>query len=141
PVGRVGRLGASVRSPGIHPLRWRDRRCSEEGRRLRTALIGHTGFVGSNFASAYAFDDVYNTSNIAEIAGQEYDLVVSAAARADSHRINNHGHEDRTEIDAYVDLLSKVRIGKLVLASTVCIYPGDTSPDEATPLTEDDLTP
>ena len=108
---------------------------------MRTALIGHTGFVGSNFASAYAFDDVYNTSNIDEIAGQEYDLVVSAAARADSHRINNHGHEDRTEIDAYVDLLSKVRIGKLVLASTVCIYPGDTSPDEATPLTEDDLTP
>lgn len=108
---------------------------------LRTALIGHTGFVGSNIAAAHAFDDVYNTSNIDDIVGQEYDLVVSAAARADSHRINAHGDEDRAEIDAYVDLLSKVGIGKLVLASTVCVYPGDTSPDEATPLSEEGLTP
>lgn len=108
---------------------------------MKTALIGHTGFVGSNIVRARQFDDLYNTANIDEIAGREYDLVVSAAARADSHRINQHGEEDRAEIDAYVDRLAKVRIGKLVMVSTVCIYPGGTSPDESTPLSETDLTP
>ncbi|GAA1710411.1 hypothetical protein GCM10009809_03440 [Isoptericola hypogeus] len=108
---------------------------------MRTALIGHTGFVGSNLAASHLFDDLYNTSNIEQISGQEYDLVVSAAARADSHRINSDGAADRAEIDAYVDRLSTVRAGKLVLVSTVCVYPGDTSPDESTPLSEDGLTP
>ena len=38
---------------------------------MRTALIGHTGFVGSNLAASHAFDDLYNTSNIEQIEGQE----------------------------------------------------------------------
>lgn len=108
---------------------------------MPTALIGHTGFVGSNIAAAHAFDDLYNTSNIADIAGRSYDLVVSAAARADSHRINHEGEQDRAEIDRYVELLSGVRIERLVLVSTVCVYPGGGSPDETTPLAPDDLTP
>jgi hypothetical protein len=108
---------------------------------MTAALIGHTGFVGSNIAVAHEFTDLYNTSNIETIRGRSYDLVVSAAARADSHRINERGAEDRAEIDAFLDLLATVDIGRLVLVSTVCIYPGDTSPDEATPLTEEGLTP
>jgi hypothetical protein len=108
---------------------------------VRTALIGHTGFVGSNFRAAFDFDDCYNTSNIEDLRGRSYDLVVSAASRADSHRINQDGAADRAEIDAYLDLLSTAEIGKLVLVSTVCVYPGGTSPDEDTPLTADGLTP
>jgi hypothetical protein len=108
---------------------------------MRSALIGHTGFVGSNLAAAHRFTDVYNTSNIDEIRGRSYDLVVSAASRADSHRINQHGAEDRAEIDAYLDVLSGVDIARLVLISTVCIYPGDTTPDETTQLSEQELTP
>lgn len=106
-----------------------------------SALIGWSGFVGSNLAAAHEFTDRYNTSNIEQIRGRSYDLVVSAAARADSHRINNEGEQDRAEIDAYVELLGTVDIGKLVLVSTVCIYPGDTSPDETTPLSPEGLTP
>jgi hypothetical protein len=66
---------------------------------------------------------------------------VSAAGRADSHRINLNPAEDRAEIDAYVDLLSTVKTAKLVVISTVCVYPGGSSPTEATPLTGADLTP
>lgn len=108
---------------------------------MRTALIGHTGFVGSNFAASHPFDDLYNTSNIEDIRGRSYDLVVSAAARADSHRINAHGEEDLAEIDAFVELLSTVDTKQLVLVSTVCIYPGGTTPDESTPLSTEGLTP
>jgi hypothetical protein len=108
---------------------------------MRTALIGYSGFVGSNIAAASGFTDLYNTSNIGDLRGQSYDLVVSAASRADSHRINQHGAEDLAEIEKYVELLSTVDAAQLVLISTVCIYPGGTSPDETTPLSAQDLTP
>jgi hypothetical protein len=67
--------------------------------------------------------------------------VVSAAARADSHRINQAGADDRAEIEEYVALLSTVDTPQLIVISTVCIYPGGTSPDETTPLGADGLTP
>lgn len=108
---------------------------------MRTALIGYTGFVGSNILDAAGFDDLYNSSNIAEIAGREYDLVVSAGNRADSHRINQHGAEDRAEIDTLVDTISSARIGRLILISTVCVYPWGGAPDESTPRSEVGLTP
>jgi hypothetical protein len=108
---------------------------------VRSALVGYTGFVGSNLAAAHAFTDRYNTSNISEIRGRSYDLLVTAAARADSHRINQHPAQDLAEIDELVDHLSTVRAGRLVLVSTVCIYPGGTSPDEYTPVSGEDLAP
>jgi nucleoside-diphosphate-sugar epimerase len=108
---------------------------------LSTALIGYTGFVGSNLAAAQDFTDRYNSKNIGDIAGRSYDLVVSAFGRADSHRINTHGPDDLAEIDEFIDLLATVEVAKLVVISTVCVYPGDTSPDESTPLSNDGLTP
>jgi hypothetical protein len=108
---------------------------------VKTALIGYTGFVGSNIAAARDFTDFYNTSNISDIRGRSYDLVVSAATRADSHRINQNGLADLAEIDNYIALLSDVDAAQLVLISTVCIYPGRTSPDESTPLSAAGLTP
>lgn len=108
---------------------------------MRTALIGYTGFVGSNLLDAYAFDDLYNSSNVAEIAGKEYDLIVSAGNRADSHRINLNGPADLAEVDVLVDTLRAARTNRLVLISTVCVYPGGTSPDETTPLSMEGLTP
>ena len=108
---------------------------------LRTALIGYTGFVGSNLAVAGDFTDRYNSRNILDIEGRSYDLVVSAFGRADSHRINTHGAQDRAEIDSFLALLGSVEAARLVVVSTVCVYPGETSPDETTPLQPAGLTP
>lgn len=108
---------------------------------MRTALIGYTGFVGSNLLDSFAFDDLYNSSNIGDLAGREYDLVVSAGNRADSHRINTHGADDLAEIDALVDTISAAQIRNLVLISTVCVYPWGDAPDETTPLSAEGLTP
>jgi hypothetical protein len=104
-------------------------------------LIGFSGFVGSNLAAAHGFTDLYNSRNIADIQGRSYDLVVSAFGRADSHRINSDGAKDLAEIDDVLALLASVETAKLVVISTVCVYPGDTSPDETTPLQAQGLTP
>lgn len=108
---------------------------------MRSALIGYTGFVGGNLAAAHPFTDLYNTGNFSQIRGRSYDLVVSAGARADSHRINLHGADDRAEIDDYLAILSTVETKRMVVISTVCVYPGDSTPDEQTPLSAQNLTP
>lgn len=108
---------------------------------MSTALIGYSGFIGSNIAAAADFTDLYNTRNITEIRGRSYDLVVSAFGRADSHRINTHAADDLAEIDDFLTLLGSVDAAKLVMISTVCVYPGGTSPDESTPLSAEGLTP
>lgn len=108
---------------------------------MRTALIGYTGFVGANVAAAHTFTDLYNSRNIGEIRGQSYDLIVSAANRADSHRINQHPADDLSEIDNYLAIVATVQAAKVIVVSTVCVYPGGTSPDETTPLSAEGLTP
>lgn len=108
---------------------------------MRTALIGHTGFVGSNIAANQPFDDLYNSSNLQEIAGREYDLVVSAAGRADSFRINENGAADLAELDALAGLVEQASITKMVLISTVCVYEASDRSDEDTPLGTENLPP
>lgn len=108
---------------------------------MRTALIGYTGFVGGNIAAQHEFDDLYNSKNIGDIEGQEYDLVVSAANRAEMWRINQEPEKDLAEINEFIDHIKKVKIKKLVLISTVGVYKNPNGATEDTPIETDGLTP
>lgn len=108
---------------------------------MKTALIGFTGFVGGNIANQASFDDTYNSQNIADIEGKEYDLVVSAANRAEMWRINQEGEKDLAEIDEYIDHISKAKIKKLVLISTVGVYKNPNGANEDTAIETDGLLP
>ncbi|MDB5160579.1 MAG: NAD(P)-dependent oxidoreductase [Candidatus Saccharibacteria bacterium] len=108
---------------------------------MKTALIGYTGFVGGNLNAQHDFDDVYNSKNIHEIEGKEYDLVVSAANRAEMWRINQEPEIDLAEINEFIAHISKVTIKKLVLISTVGVYKNPNGADEDTAIETDGLTP
>lgn len=108
---------------------------------MATALIGYTGFVGGNIANQYHFDDVYNSTNIDKIKGKEYDLVVSAANRAEMWRINQEPDIDRAEIEEFIERLKSVKIKKLVLISTVGVYKNPNGANEDTEVDTDGLTP
>jgi len=108
---------------------------------MKTALIGHTGFVGGNIESQGAFNDVYNSKNIADIEGREYDLVVSAANRAEMWRINQEPEKDLAEINEYIEHIKKAKIGKLVLISTVGVYKDPNGANEDTEIETDGLSP
>jgi hypothetical protein len=47
-----------------------------------TALIGHTGFVGSNLLQQNSFDHTYNSKNFRESEGSNFGLVVCAGISA-----------------------------------------------------------
>jgi len=107
----------------------------------KTALIGYTGFVGGNLASQFAFDDLYNSKNIADIEGKEYDLVVSAANRAEMWRINQESEVDLAEINEFISHIQKAKIAKLVLVSTVGVYKNPNEANEDTQIDTEGLLP
>lgn len=108
---------------------------------MATALIGFSGFVGGNIANQNKFDDVYNSKNIAEIEGKEYDLVVSAANRAEMWRINQEPEVDLAEIEEFISHIRKVKVRKFVLISTVGVYKDPNGANEDTPIDTDGLLP
>ena len=107
----------------------------------KTALIGYTGFVGGNIASQHQFDDLYNTSNINDINGQSYDLVVSAATYAEMWKINQDPQGDLDQINGLIAHLKKIKTKKFVLISTVGVYKNPAGADEDTPIDLNGLAP
>lgn len=101
---------------------------------MRRALIGHTGFVGGNLLQQGKYDDLYNSSNIADIAGKSYDLVVSAGVKAAKWIANKEPEADRAGIATLERALENVRADHFVLISTVDVYPRPIDVDESTPL-------
>ncbi len=97
---------------------------------MRSALIGHTGFVGGTLLRQRAWDDLFNSANIADIAGREYGLVVCAGVRAEKWKANQDPEGDRAGIRALEEALAGVRARHVVLISTVDVYPHPVEVDE-----------
>ncbi|ERL99959.1 hypothetical protein Q644_07920 [Brucella intermedia 229E] len=89
---------------------------------MASALIGYTGFVGSNLLRARSFDDLYNSSNIGNIVGKHYDLLVCAGVPAVKWKANKEPDRDREQIAALIDPLSKVTADRFILISTIDVY-------------------
>jgi nucleoside-diphosphate-sugar epimerase len=107
----------------------------------RTALIGYTGFVGGNIASAVGFDDYYNSKNIETIKGKKYDLIVSAGVRAEKWWANQNPDEDWKGIKTLIDNLKDVKSNHFLLISTVDVYPEPLNVYEDTIIDKKKLQP
>lgn len=106
---------------------------------MNSALIGFTGFVGSNLDAQSTFTDKYNSKNINEIDGKSYDLIVCAAARAEKWRINQEPEKDMAEIQSLIDHLKTINAKQFVLVSTVDVYKNPVGVNEETPIDTNDL--
>lgn len=49
---------------------------------MRRALIGHTGFVGSNLNQQCEYSHCYNSKNIGDIKGEHFEEIVCAGIQA-----------------------------------------------------------
>lgn len=97
---------------------------------MRTALIGATGFVGSNLRNQYSFDDFFRRSDVQEISKTAYDLVVCAGAPGTKWRANQAPEEDSQEIERLILALQSAHIKTLALVSTIDVYPRPDGVDE-----------
>jgi nucleoside-diphosphate-sugar epimerase len=94
-------------------------------------LIGHTGFVGGNLRKQSVFDDCYNSTNIKQILGRSYDLLVCCGVSAVKWQANRFPAEDRAAIDQLLENLAFVTATRTILISTVDIYPTVEGVDES----------
>ena len=61
---------------------------------MNKAIVGYSGFVGSNITRQIKFDYKFNSLNIKDIAKRPYDLVVVAAPGATKWQANQHPEKD-----------------------------------------------
>ena len=95
------------------------------------ALIGHTGFVGSNILAGGRYAGLYNSRNIGEIAGRHYDCVVCSGISAVKWMANKEPEQDWADIKRLLDCLEQVRADRFVLISTVDVYPSPNGQAES----------
>lgn len=111
---------------------------------MNNALIGYTGFVGGTLldnADFVASADLYRSTNIGEIRGKRYALLVCAGAPAKKWYANAHPEEDRQAIDGLINHLDTVTAERVVLVSTVDVFPSPVRVDENTPIDGNTLQP
>lgn len=101
---------------------------------MRSALVGHTGFVGSNLLRQRSFDVCYNSANIEEIRGQAFDLLICSGVRAEKWLANADPERDRAGIDRLTGALADVRAARVVLISTVDVFNTPVEVDESMPV-------
>lgn len=105
------------------------------------ALIGYTGFVGGNILNQQQFAHLYNSKNIEEIQGKEFDLIVCAGAPGVKWLANKEPGKDYDSIKRLMDCLEKVKTKEFTLISTIDVYSNPYKVDEDTPIELNSLLP
>ena len=98
---------------------------------MNEALIGHTGFVGSNLARQHDFDMFFNSKNYLDMRGQSFDTIVCAGVSAVKWKANKEPEKDRAGIQALQEVLDTVSANRFVLISTIDVYPVMAGADES----------
>ena len=86
------------------------------------ALIGHTGFVGSNLLRQRGFSATFNSASIGEIDGRGFDAVVCAGVAAVKWWANRNPDEDRSRIEGLMRHLETITARHFTLISTIDVY-------------------
>lgn len=103
---------------------------------MTKALIGYTGFVGSTLLKQTNFHDLYRSTNIEEICGKDYDLVVCAGAPAQKWIANADPQGDKDKIDSLISCLNSINCKRFILISTVDVFKTPQGVDEDTQIDE-----
>ena len=103
------------------------------------ALVGYTGFVGSNLYEKGTFEAAYNSRNIEQAYGTRPELLVYAGLRAEKYLANSDPAKDMQLIDAAKDNISRINPKKLVLISTIDVFKIPSNVNEESAIDTDGL--
>jgi len=95
-----------------------------------TALVGFSGFVGSNLRRAHDFSGEFNSQNIDAIRGQAFDRIVCCGVPASKWIANKEPAADRESIRRLVDALRETECDEFILISTIDFYAHPIAVDE-----------
>lgn len=108
------------------------------------ALVGYTGFVGSNIyeamcAAGQKADALYNSKNIEDAFGTNPDTLIFAGLRAEKYLANKDPQGDMALIRQAWENICKINPKKLVLISTIDVFKDPRNVDENSGIDTDDL--
>lgn len=103
------------------------------------ALVGYTGFVGSNLAARGEFEGLYNSKNVQEAYGTCPDILYYSGVPAAKFIANKFPRQDMEIMEAAVENIRKINPKKLVLISTVDVYKEPNGRDEDSPMETEGL--
>ena len=86
------------------------------------ALIGYTGFVGSNIKNQKRFDYYYNSKNINDITNKSFDTVVCSGVSSVKWFANLNPKKDFNNIRSLIKKLKTISFKKFILISTIAVY-------------------
>lgn len=104
-------------------------------------LVGHSGFVGSNLKDQTNFDKHFNSSNIEESFGTNPDLLVYSGVRAEKFLANSEPDKDFEIIENAIENIKKINPKKIILISTVDVYPVPVGVDESELIDKEKIQP
>ncbi len=90
--------------------------------KTKCALIGHTGFIGSNLLDFSKKLIKYNSKNIHKIRNQKFDTVICAGTSSKIWLAIKKPLEDKKRIKNLIDNLQSIKTKKFVLISTSEVY-------------------
>lgn len=108
---------------------------------MNKALVGYTGFVGSNIYDLTTFDRVYNSKNIEDAYGTCPDILVYSAVPSAMFIANQNPCEDFDYIKCAIENIKKIQAKRVVLISSIAVYDCTFDVDENYEIKEDKLLP
>ena len=105
------------------------------------ALIGYSGFVGSNIKTKFNFTKLYNSSNIEDIEYLDFDTVVCAGSYGYKWKANKYPQEDWQSIQRLIDSIQSIKAKRFILISTIDVYVKPNGVNESSVIDIDSLTP
>lgn len=105
------------------------------------AIVGYDGFVGSNIVRKVKFDQLYNKANIEKSYGSEPDLLIYAGVPAEVYYANKYPEKDLEIVNNAINNIKKIKPKKIVLISSVNVYPNNEQGDENKKVDLEDLEP
>jgi nucleoside-diphosphate-sugar epimerase len=96
----------------------------------KIAIVGHTGFIGSNLKFFYKSKHNFNSKNLRLINKHKYDLVILCAPSSKMWIANKFPHKDYHNIKKIINILKKTRTKKIALISTIEVYGKENNKNE-----------
>lgn len=105
------------------------------------ALVGYTGFVGSNIYAAAdgEIEGLYNSKNIEEAYGTAPELLIYAGLRAEKYLANTAPQEDMARILQAEENIKKINPRRLILISTIDVFKIPKNVDETSAIETEGL--
>lgn len=105
------------------------------------ALVGYTGFVGSNLLKETSFDKLYNSKNISKSFGTNPDLLLFAGLRAEKYLANKEPNKDFENVIEAIENIKKINPKIIVLVSTIDVYKTPINVNENSQIETEGLHP